>query len=52
MSGERPIDPVANSVTFERMAESVFLGDLQQEMWFARDEIVDVLKSDRRRVRL
>lgn len=44
--GERlPVDPVANSVTFERMAEAVFLGELQQEMWFARDEVIDVLTS-------
>lgn len=39
------LDTVVNSSSFERLLEATFLSELLQEMWFARDEPIDVMQS-------
>lgn len=41
----KQIDEMNNSSAFEKMIETAFLRDLLEQMWFGRNEIVDVMHS-------
>jgi len=41
----KALDVSLNSTAFERLIEAVFLSELQQEMWFSRNTVIDILHS-------
>jgi hypothetical protein len=45
LSEHRELTQIEQSSSFERIIETIFLGELLQEMWFVRRQLVDVMHS-------